>query len=546
MLSDLLDAAPGAGYHLLSITASLLALSVATVVIYRLYFSPLASIPGPQIAAATSLFHFYHDVIRDGQYIWVVRQMHEKYGPVVRIRPDAIHVNDPQAIDAVFGTVGSRRNKAQGTLNGYMAYGSVLGTEGHDLHRRRRAALSPFFSKQSVRKLEGSLKGIMRKVARRLRERAAQGGIVNMNVLYASMTSDIVTGYALGESWGYLDMPDLNERAYRVISASCSTFHLNTFVPVLGVIVRRFPRSIIMRLIDITFFEKMVLNVSQRLEIIRRSIVEQGSPAPGSAVDVSDNIFYKMITSDQLPAAEKTTKRLIDEARIVIAAGTDTTAQALKGITYELLANPAVLAKLKKELEHAIPLPHEGEDQELPSVADLEELPYLSAVIEEGLRLYAGFSYRQERVSPDEDTVIHTTLDGKPVSYIIPAGTSVSMTAPLLHRHEDLYGPNPDVFDPERYLNNKQLSKYLITFSRGPRQCVGINLAYAEMYLALSTIFRCFDLYDGTGTQRVPTMELYETSREDVAMVRDRVAPFVKTGSLGVRVKLRLPGTNSE
>ena len=68
-----------------------------------------------------------------------------------------------------------------------------------------------------------------------------------------------------------------------------------------------------------------------------------------------------------------------------------------------------------------------------------------------------------------------------------------------------------------------------------------INLAYAELYLALSTIFRRFDRYDGTGTQQVPTMELYETSRADVAMVRDRVAPFVKTGSLGVRVKLRLP-----
>lgn len=291
---------------------------------------------------------------------------------MVRIRPDAIHVNDPHAIDAVFGTVGSRRNKAKGTLNGYMAYGSVLGTEGHDLHRRRRAALSPFFSKQSVRQLEGALQGIMRKVVQRLHERADQGGVVNMNVLYASMTSDIVTGYALGESWGYLDMSDLNERAYRVISASCSTFHLNTFVPVLGVIVRRFPRRVIVRLIDISFFETMVANVSQRLESIRRAIVEQGSGS--AAAEASDNIFYKMITSDQLPTAEKTTKRLVDEARIVIAAGTDTTAQALKGITYELLANPTVLAKLKKELENAIPW---SDDQKLPRVADLEELPYL-------------------------------------------------------------------------------------------------------------------------------------------------------------------------
>ncbi|PYH89584.1 cytochrome P450 [Aspergillus ellipticus CBS 707.79] len=486
--------------------------------------------------AATSLLHFYHDVVRDGQYVWAVRDMHQQYGPVVRIRPDAIHVNDPHAIDAVFGTVGSRRNKAKGTLNGYMAYGSVLGTEAHDLHRRRRAALSPFFSKQSVRKLEGSLQKIMRKVVQRLYERAEHQPIVNLNVLYASMTSDIVTEYALGESWGYLDMPDLNERAYRVIAASCGGFHFSTFVPCMGTVLRRLPRWIMVKLLDISFFENMVRNVSARLEVIRGSIREKSQSSAGE--EAADNIFYKMITSDQLPEAEKATKRLIDEARIVIAAGTDTTAQALKGITYELLANPAILGRLKRELE-ILPLT----DGELPRVADLEELPYLSAVIEEGLRLYSGFSYRQERVSPDEDTVINTSWDGKAASYVIPAGTSVSMTAPILHRDEDLYGPNPDTFDPERYINKPHLSKYLITFSRGPRQCVGINLAYAEMYLALSSIFRRFDAYDGSGLQTVPTMELYETTRDDVKMVRDRVAPFVKTGSLGVRVKLRLPGT---
>ncbi|OJJ50966.1 hypothetical protein ASPZODRAFT_56920 [Penicilliopsis zonata CBS 506.65] len=529
MPSDILFRLQGAVCNVLWLAAALLPLSIASLVFYRLYLSPLANVPGPKIAAATSLYHFYHDVIRDGQYVWVVRDMHKQYGPVVRIRPDEIHVNDPNAIDAVLGTIGKRRNKYKVTLNGYMAYGSVLGTESHDLHRHRRAALNPFFSKQSVRKLEGTLHNVVTKVVQRLRERAAkQGpeeGIVNLNVLFASMTSDIVTKYALGESWGYLDMKDLNEQAYRVISASCSGFHLTTFAPSVTSMIRRLPRSVMMRLIDISFFEKMV----------------KSNPSDA----VSNNIFYKMITSEQLPEAEKTTKRLIDEARIVIAAGTDTTAQALKGITFEILQNPQILAKLKRELEQAIPLSDNDDEiiTDLPRVSDLEELPYLSAIIEEGLRLYSGFSYRQERVSPDEDTVIKTTFRGQEKTYIIPRGTSMAMTAPILHRHEDLYGPNPDTFDPDRYLKNKHLSKYMITFSRGPRQCVGINLAYAEMYLALSTIFRRFDLYDGTDTQTVPTMELYQTTRDDVVMVRDRVAPFVKTGSLGVRVKLRLPAS---
>lgn len=48
--------------------------------IYRLYFHPLAKIPGPKLAAISSLPEFYHDVIRDGRYLWQVEKMHDEYG----------------------------------------------------------------------------------------------------------------------------------------------------------------------------------------------------------------------------------------------------------------------------------------------------------------------------------------------------------------------------------------------------------------------------------------------------------------------------------
>lgn len=66
-----------------------------------------------------------------------------------------------------------------------------------------------------------------------------------------------------------------------------------------------------------------------------------------------------------------------------------------------------------------------------------------------------------------------------------------------------------------------------------------MHLAYAELYTVLACIFRKYDLYDGTGKQTDPTLELYETGREDVDMVADFVTPFIKEGSLGVRVTVR-------
>ena len=57
--------------------------------------------------------------------------------------------------------------------------------------------------------------------------------------------------------------------------------------------------------------------------------------------------------------------------------------------------------------------------------------------------------------------------------------------------------------------------------------------------MILAGIFRRYDLYDGTGKQTTPTLELYKTKREDVDMFADFVTPYVKEGSLGVRVMVR-------
>jgi hypothetical protein len=64
-------------------------------------------------------------------------------------------------------------------------------------------------------------------------------------------------------------------------------------------------------------------------------------------------------------------------------------------------------------------------------------------------------------------------------------------------------------------------------------------LAYSELYLIVAGIFRKFDLYDGTRKQTYPTLELFETGREDVDIVADFVSPFTRKESLGVRVRVR-------
>lgn len=175
------------------------------------------------------------------------------------------------------------------------------------------------------------------------------------------------------------------------------------------------------------------------------------------------SIFARVLESD-LPPHEKHPDRLEREGMAFIIAGSEAPSQALSTITYHLLANPEKLAKLRTELELAAPNP-----DILPPLAQLETTPYLHACIQEGLRLAHGVAGRQTRVSRNP----FTYRDWK-----IPAGTPVAMTLVFTHQDEAVF-PDHKAFKPERWLETSGeaggLDKYLVSFGKGTRQCIGIK-----------------------------------------------------------------------
>jgi len=108
------------------------------------------------------------------------------------------------------------------------------------------------------------------------------------------------------------------------------------------------------------------------------------------------------------------------------------------------------------------------------------------------------------------------------------------MTSNLIH-HDPIIFPDSYTYNLQRFLDNPRLDKYLVSFIKGTRRCVGINLAYAELYTCLASIFRRYGGEDGdTGLDG--RLALFETSKEDVVMVADMFIPFVKNGSKGIKV----------
>lgn len=223
-------------------------------------------------------------------------------------------------------------------------------------------------------------------------------------------------------------------------------------------------------------------------------------------------IIHDLLESD-LPASEKSLKRVAQEAQTLVSAGSTTTVHFLKTTIYFILADPKVHKQLKAELKEAMP-----DANAVPPLHVLKQLPYLDAVVKEGSRMTHGPASRLTRIAPNQDLKFQ--------EYILPAGTAISMTHFIQHRNSDIF-PEPDEFNPDRWhQDSRKLDKYLVNFSRGARSCLGINLAKVEMYLTLAVLFRRFNF------------ELYDTDRSDVDMAHDFFIPYARTDSKGVRVRV--------
>jgi cytochrome P450 len=156
---------------------------------------------------------------------------------------------------------------------------------------------------------------------------------------------------------------------------------------------------------------------------------------------------------------------LTDEAYTILSAAADSSANVMTRTTYFVLSSPRILSTLMAELVTAFP----GPNQRLPFLK-LEKLPYLTAVIKEGLRLSFHPPGRLPRVI---ETDAGIELNG----YHVPKGTIVGMSSWMMHRDPTVW-PEPDKYSPERWLDPaeaKRLDKYLVNFSKGARQCIGMQ-----------------------------------------------------------------------
>ncbi|RAK82730.1 cytochrome P450 [Aspergillus fijiensis CBS 313.89] len=487
------------------------------IAIYRLYFSPLARFPGPKLAAISGWYEFYFDYWKQGKYIFEIERLHQVYGPIVRINPDELSIHDPEFYNEIYVTESKRRTSHYDVFcKGIDFDGSHLLTVDHNLHRKRRKPLEPFFSRMGITRLQDMLAEVALKLEARLREYEGTHTVIRLDHAFSAFSGDIIGRICLDrEDAGneFLDDPLFAPDWYNLIHNLVRSIPLFTGFPWIVQLVSFIPESFLLKAFPqgqvFNTFKAVALRNIERILSNKESLKQQGYS--------SASLFHHVADSD-MPDSERSPERLAKEAQVLLGGGTASTARTIGFASYYILSNPAIKARLQDELREPMA---EWPDR-VPSWAELERLPYLQAIIKESLRLSYGVMHRLPRISPD--------LPIQYKDYTIPIGTPVGMSAYFMHSDPAVY-PEPKTFRPERWVENvtPAMIQQYVPFCRGSRNCLGQNLAMAEMSLILAVLYR----------PNGPKLELYETDETDVIQAHDFMIPLPKVTTKGVRALIR-------
>lgn len=486
---------------------------LAGLAVYRLYLHPLSKFPGPKLAALTKWYEAYYEIVLNGKFTFHIEDLHRKYGPIIRITPDEIHIQDPPLWETLY-VKHNKSSKYEWTAGRFGNSGSVFTTSDPTLHKTRRVPLNYMFSRKAILGFESAVQKKLDIMTRGLKRFHETGAVCKISEAFSAFAGDVVTQYSFGFDYDHLSLEDFSDSFHDAFMAVSAFGHVALQFPWMHSVLNRLPDSW-NKAMNPPLAKLLDLQKDLRAKIagVRKGLEESEKPPE------HPTIFHSLLQSD-LPPAEKSNLRLGEEAQLILGAGIETTAWALCQATYYILSDRKVLSTLKAELHAAIP------DISAPDAfayANLENLPYLRGCLKEAIRLSLSVSARNPRVLTDP-------LVWR--DHVIPAGTPISMTIADVHLNDD-YFPSATTFNPDRWLGDSPkapdgspLERYFVAFGKGPRSCLGINLAWMELFLLVGRLFREFEL------------ELYETDVSDVLLCHDFFLPSPKLDSKGIRVRV--------
>ena len=372
--------------------------------------------------------------------------LQREYGDMVSMRTAngrlAYFVNDAVEVRRILARRHSKYHKGPGFERVKMLLGNGLIVSDGDVWRRSRTMIQPAFSRQNVHRLTTVMVECTDRRAAKWAQAAADGETLNITEETCDFALELILISIFGDDY-----------ENRILTAGDNPF------------------AFLSR--DSTRDLSVVMKV-RRLRELLLGIIEDRRAGTGSQ--------HFDFLSMYLEATDKQGNRfsdneLLDELMTLIVAGFETSANTLNWVWYLVAKHPDVEAKLIEEAQRVLP------NVSAVSADNLAAMEFTQQTLEEALRLYPPvwlFTRRSHAEDELED-------------FDVPPGTDIYLAPYVLHR-TDHYWPEPEAFDPDRFLlaDKPKKDRPYFPFSLGPRRCLGEYFSFLEMKVHLGLLLPRF------------------------------------------------------
>ncbi|KAK6369429.1 hypothetical protein LTS17_009772 [Exophiala oligosperma] len=398
-------------------------------------------------------------------------KLHDEYGPIIRIGPGEVSIGDYQLYRKIYSQNTTTKEDSFYKATTLLGHENLARFRNKAMHSARRKMMSQPFSQLAINENEALIAEMSDRLVERIVTRSAASPtrtadimplckLFSLEVICKAAFNKDISAQSIENAVTFLQAIEDTPRV--LIMSSIFPFlrrwkRLGEYIP--GLVGHAFRQSKLyeqfMRSLFRDFRHESKLDSTERFMC---------TPLLRS----EDAYLGRRLSEDEA----------IEEAMGLAFAGSGTTSSTLVYLFY-ILSKPEnryMQLKLREELQGA------G-----CKLAEVKDLPYLNAVIKETMRLYPTIISTLPRV-------LDVPLESDKI--VVPAGTIVGMQNYVHHRSSSVYA-EPNTFLPERWIGqppSSDLEKAFTPFSLGSRNCIGQNLARAELLLAASLVFRQLDL----------------------------------------------------
>ncbi|UPK95576.1 hypothetical protein LCI18_006511 [Fusarium solani-melongenae] len=326
--------------------------------LYRIHLHPLSKFPGPREAAKSDLWLYHQSLSTFPEATF--EELHQKYqAKAIRIAPNELHIADTRLYKAIYKQ-SNPFPKHEAFYLGFNAPSPSVFTEvDQSKHKERRRMLSPMFSRAGVLKLEDLVRERLMLLENKVDRLCEKQKIDVYDALRCHATAVSFTSCANWQDAG-LACQDDQPRYRKFLGLDPGKFNIP--------------------------FIRQKLKIEKQFST---TCVERWRRTRGKRTAIEHPIVV-----DNLETLDN--KALVGEAVDLLVAGSDTSATSMAVAVLEIISHPSIEKRLVEELDAAIP-----DKDNLPSIKSLENIPYLTACVKEGIRFAAAVPGRLPRVVPN-------------------------------------------------------------------------------------------------------------------------------------------------